>query len=257
MRLLARFGTLAPAFGLLAVLACSVACGRIEEDGAGAGGGGGDVGLIPYVCDGQVGFGPDADGDGHAEPAEAPDACVTGEPTPEGYPTPDCDDDDSGVHPDAADYPGDGVDTNCDGVDGGAPPDPNGPTHYDYVSADLELLSECAEPDQVLGVTFGWRDIACVTTDGIPTPDLAARAQVVFRNPGTEPTPAVIAYLTSDLDPDFTLDFPVPALEPDEVTVPYALGWIPASVTLVFLGDITGCSAVPFETSSYGECVTK
>ena len=64
-------------------------------------------------CDGWIDERPpapgeDADGDGY---------CPSDVPCPDGTPIGDCDDDDSAVHPGAAEVPYDGVDQDCDGAD--------------------------------------------------------------------------------------------------------------------------------------------
>jgi len=198
-----------------------------DEDGDGYGG------VESAICLGEV-IPPDAMNDGS-----------------------DCDDDDPGAFPDAPDSPGDDADTNCDGVDGGAPPDPEGPTLYDNFDADLTLTEPCTEADQPIRLTFGWRDIVCTTIDGLPAPYGSARAQVTFRNPGPEPTPATTAVLTSPWDNDFERHLDVPSLAPDESTVPYMLGWIAPTVSLTFqAADGTTCTE-PYETESLGECVTE
>ena len=64
---------------------------------------------------GQTVYYYDGDGDGYGRSDYPIARC-----TDPGYPTigGDCDDGDAGVHPDAADPVGDGIDQNCDGVDG-------------------------------------------------------------------------------------------------------------------------------------------
>jgi MYXO-CTERM domain-containing protein len=75
-------------------------------------------------CDGTIDVGAsdatlwyaDADGDGYGAAADPVSACEA----PDGYvaiTTPDCDDTDDTVHPEAVDTPDDGIDQDCDGAD--------------------------------------------------------------------------------------------------------------------------------------------
>ncbi|HUJ60918.1 MAG TPA: putative metal-binding motif-containing protein [Kofleriaceae bacterium] len=69
----------------------------------------------------------DRDGDGFAGPWECPNgstACDAAALNAQPVAELDCDDGNASRHPGAADVPGDGIDSNCDGVDGVAQPPP-------------------------------------------------------------------------------------------------------------------------------------
>lgn len=69
----------------------------------------------------QGGVRYDRDGDGFAGPWECPNgstACDAEYLNSQPVPDLDCDDHDPSRHPGAPDVPGDGIDSNCDGVDG-------------------------------------------------------------------------------------------------------------------------------------------
>ena len=95
--------------------------------------------TIDDDCDGDVDEEPtdgstyflDADGDGAGDPNEAFKSCDF----PDGYAQTayDCNDDDPDHYPLALDYPGDGIDSDCDGVDLPAPDAANA----FYVSSDF------------------------------------------------------------------------------------------------------------------------
>jgi MYXO-CTERM domain-containing protein len=96
--------------------------------------------AIDNDCDQEVdesaeGWWPDADGDGYGdENAEPVQACTPGDGlTDNGL---DCDDTDAAIHPAAEDAPDDGIDSNCDGIDGVATPDPN-------ADEDLKVGASC------------------------------------------------------------------------------------------------------------------
>jgi hypothetical protein len=171
----------------------------------------------------------------------------------------DCDDASASVHPLGWDYPGDGLDTNCDEVDGEAEPEELQPQVYDYESVQSILGGSCSSAEIPIEVTFGWGDIACLEVDGLaPSAIEWLRAIARFRNVGTEATPATVFVGTSELSVEWRLELPVPALMSGETTARYALGEIPAVVAFHFEdGDGQLCTAPSFETQSAGYCFTK
>jgi hypothetical protein len=84
---------------------------------------------------------PDADGDTHGSMMYLPRSACT---APAGFVAvaDDCDDADATIHPGVSESPGDGVDQNCDGVDGTQPAWPDWPT-----------LAPCPAYSGVLGPT--------------------------------------------------------------------------------------------------------
>jgi hypothetical protein len=84
----------------------------------------------------------DADGDGFGTPYESLVSCAP----PDGYTsdTSDCDDGDAGVHPDATEICGDGIDNDCDG---GPSPGCGIQGEVDLFGADARLIGEITSSD--------------------------------------------------------------------------------------------------------------
>lgn len=117
-------------------------------------------------CDGQVDEGltmttyyKDADGDTYGDPDNSVSDCAQ----PAGYVTndDDCDDTDATIHPGAADQTGNGVDENCDGVDGVLGLE-------ESILANLNVYPNPGTRSVVLSLTSGWNgfNVAFIGVDG-------------------------------------------------------------------------------------------
>src|SRR5690606_993773 len=174
----------------------------------------------------------------------------------------DCDDEDAAVKPGAMDFPGDGRDTNCDGVDGEIAPNLANGFDIDPYEYDLGVSSiggACSAAQVPIEVTFGWRHTACLEVDGQVQSTLRRlRAVVRFQNTGSESTPASVFVGTSKVAVEWRMETPVPAPARRDATARYALGDIPPTVSFPFeTGDGELCTELPFETQSVGYCLTE
>lgn len=118
-------------------------CGGPDEDCSG---------QLDDVAPGQAPqWFPDADGDGHGLAGASPtEACVA--PASHSAVADDCDDLDPAVNPSATEYASDGVDSDCDGVQGacGFPIRVGHPDGADSIQDALTILASCPDVQVVL-----------------------------------------------------------------------------------------------------------
>jgi hypothetical protein len=171
----------------------------------------------------------------------------------------DCADEAPAVNPDAADFPGDGADTDCDGADGVnvAAWGDSFPQFTPALDASIPD-TVCADTSGLAVAALHWLDFFCQWPSGTFNPDGTARAYMAFANEGNVTTSAADAILTSDLAPEWTLAVPIPVLEPGTTTDHYSLGRIPVSWSLEFRGPADdGCGSVLLSTQRIAECQIK
>ena len=91
----------------------------------------------------------DADGDGFGDPLQSLQSCMA----PPGYVSngTDCDDNDPQIYPGAFDIPGDGIDQDCDGFDGGGDLDGDG---YTVAQGDCDDNDANINPGEVENCDF-------------------------------------------------------------------------------------------------------
>jgi len=192
----------------------------------------------------------DTDGDGFGGAR----VCMTEEPKALPWTkNRDCDDEDVDVHPDAPDVPGDGQDSNCDDADGVASP----------VSGFQDVLRgvEQAPSDAVCASTADlhidefWREDFFCAGWADPHPILVL---LTVQNRGNGASPPATLMVTSVLDEDWSLQLPLPALEPLATTPLYALGRVPHEIIIqIRPTDDDDCAALTTTYSATGVCTTR